>query len=194
MSVQCALKKEWICIDINNESIYLLPDNRLLYIRPEAIGKMFKYKQINWMDKEAGGILLGRILEEDNNIIIDDVSEPMLTDKRKRSRFSRQPDGHQEYMNESFQREKGCCFYLGEWHTHPQRIPVHSSIDRKDWERLLKEGFESGCLLFVIVGIDDLKVWYGQVENPVIVELERWVKSDFKCRCFKKNNTPKKTT
>ncbi len=128
------------------------------------------------MDKEAGGILVGRILVEGNNIIIDDISEPMPTDKRKRNSFSRGPDGHQEYMNESFQREKGCCFYLGEWHTHPEKVPNPSSIDRKDWERLLKVGFESGCLFFIIVGIDDLKVWYGQVEKLVIVELERWVR------------------
>jgi hypothetical protein len=45
MTVQYVLKKEWICIDSNNEEVYLLPDNRTLYIRPEAIEKMFKYKQ-----------------------------------------------------------------------------------------------------------------------------------------------------
>ncbi|WP_181884415.1 Mov34/MPN/PAD-1 family protein [Neobacillus piezotolerans] len=169
--------KEWICIDSNNEEVYLLPDNRTLYIRPEAIKKMFKYKQVRWTDTEAGGILIGRILEEDNNIIIDDVSEPMSTDKRSRIRFSRKPDGHQEYMNEAYEREKGCCFYLGEWHTHPQRMPVPSSIDRKDWKRLLKLGFESGCLLFVIVGIDELKVWYGYGEAATVVELKRRVRN-----------------
>lgn len=144
-----------------------------MYICPEAVKKMFKYKQVRWTDTEAGGILIGRILEEDNNIIIDDVSEPMPTDKRKRTRFNRKPDGHQEYMNEAFEREKGSCFYLGEWHTHPQRIPIPSTTDRKDWGRLLKVGFESRELFFVIVGLDELKVWYGQVEDMTIEELER---------------------
>ncbi|MGO5010655.1 Mov34/MPN/PAD-1 family protein [Niallia sp. Sow4_A1] len=175
ITVQYVPMKEWICIDSNNEEVYLLPDNRILYIRPEAIEKMFKYKQLRWTDKEAGGILIGRILEEDNNIIIDDVSEPMPTDKRKRTRFSRKPDGHQEYMNEAFEREKGCCFYLGEWHTHPQSIPVPSTIDRKDWKRLLKVEFESGCLFFVIVGTYELKVWYGDGEDTTVVELKRRV-------------------
>lgn len=148
----------------------------MLYIRPEAIGKLFKYKQIRTIDTEAGGILIGRILEEDNNIIIDDVSEPMVTDNRKRTRFSRNVNGHQEYMDEAFKREKGSCFYLGEWHTHPQRIPVPSSVDRKDWKRLLNIEFESGYLFFIIVGIDDLKVWYGQIGESTIVELEKVVK------------------
>lgn len=144
-----------------------------MYIRPEAIGKMFKYRQVRWTDTEAGGILIGRILEEDNNIIIDDVSEPMPTDRRKRTRFSRKTDGHQEYMNDAFEREKGCCFYLGEWHTHPERIPVPSSIDREDWKRLLNVGFESKCLFFLIVGIAELKVWYGEGEGTTLVELQK---------------------
>lgn len=173
ITVQYVLMKEGICIGSNNEEVYLLPDNRTLYIRPEAIEKMFKYKQLRWTDSEAGGILIGRILEEDNNIIIDDVSEPMPADKRKRTRFSRKPDGHQEYMNDAYEREKGCCFYLGEWHTHPQSIPVPSTIDRKEWKRLLKVEFESGCLFFVIVGIDELKVWYGYGEEETLLELKR---------------------
>ena len=134
---------------------------------------MFKYRQVRWTDTEAGGILIGRILEEDNNIIIDDVSEPMPTDRRKRTRFSRKTDGHQEYMNDAFEREKGCCFYLGEWHTHPERIPVPSSIDREDWKRLLNVGFESKCLFFLIVGIAELKVWYGEGEGTTLVELQK---------------------
>ncbi len=144
-----------------------------MYIRPEAKEKMFKYKQVRWTDKEAGGILIGRILSEDENFIIDDVSEPMPTDKRRRTRFSRKVEGHQEYMNDAFEREEGSCFYLGEWHTHPQRIPIPSSVDRNDWNRLLKIGFESSCLFFVIVGLEDLKVWYGYGEEPIIVELKR---------------------
>jgi integrative and conjugative element protein (TIGR02256 family) len=175
IAAQYVQKKELISIIIKHEELYLLPYDRTLYIRPEAIEKMFKYKQVSWTDTEAGGILIGRILEEDENIIIDDVSEPMPTDKRRRTRFSRSPEGHQEYMNEAYEREEGSCFYLGEWHTHPQRIPIPSSIDRNDWERLLNVGFESGFLLFVIVGIDDLKVWYGYGEEPIpiVVEIKR---------------------
>lgn len=132
---------------------------------------MFKYRQVRWTDTEAGGILIGRILEEDNNMIIDDVSEPMPTDRRKRTRFSRKTDGHQEYMNDAFEREKGCCFYFGEWHTHPERTPVPSSIDREEWKRLLNLEFESKCLFFLIVGIAELKVWYG--EGSTLVELQK---------------------
>ncbi|MGF7535121.1 Mov34/MPN/PAD-1 family protein [Bacillus mexicanus] len=164
--------KEGIFIN-NIEEVYLLPDNKSLTIRPEAIEKMFKYKQIKTRDKEAGGILIGRVLIEDENFIIDDVSEPMPSDKRTRYRFFRKKEEHQEYFNKVWEREKESCLYLGEWHTHPERIPNPSGIDIKDWKRLIKIGFEQKCLFFVIVGIDDLKVWYGYGDEPTIIELKR---------------------
>jgi len=170
-NVLSVLKKEGICINNQVEEVFILPDNKILYIRPEALEKMNNYRQISWSDPEAGGILIGRVLVEDGNYIIDDVSEPMPTDKRSRARFSRKPEGHQEYYNDVWERENGRCFYLGEWHTHPERVPVPSSIDRKDWNRLLNIGYETGCLFFIILGIEELKVWYGT--EDIIIELKR---------------------
>jgi integrative and conjugative element protein (TIGR02256 family) len=167
------LEKEGIYINNQVEEVFVLPDNKLLCIRPEALGKMNPYRQIRRFDKEAGGILIGRVLVEDGNYIIDDVSEPMPTDKRSRFRFSRKTEGHQEYFNAVWERENGRCFYLGEWHTHPERVPIPSSIDRKDWNRLLNIGYETGCLFFIILGIDEIKVWYGYGEEPIVVELKR---------------------
>jgi integrative and conjugative element protein (TIGR02256 family) len=172
-SVLFVLKKEGIYINNQAEEVFLLPDNKILCIRPQALEKMDQYRQIRWSDKEAGGILIGRILVEDGNYIIDDVSEPMPTDRRSRTRFSRNPEGHQGYFNDVWDREDGRCFYLGEWHTHPQRVPIPSSVDRKDWNRLLTIGYETGCLFFIIVGIEDLKVWYGYGNGSIVVELKR---------------------
>lgn len=155
-------------MDVANGSVYSLSDGRSLYIRPEAQEKMFKYKQMRRTDKEAGGILIGRILKENNHFIIDDVTEPMPRDKRTRTRFSRNPEGHQEYMDEVFRRENGHCFYLGEWHTHPQKVPIPSSTDLKDWLRLLRIGYESDCLFFVILGTVELNVWCGNEKEALI--------------------------
>jgi integrative and conjugative element protein (TIGR02256 family) len=108
---------------------------------------------------------------EDGNYIVDDVSEPMPTDRRSRTRFCRKPEGHQDYFNKVWEREGGRCFYLGEWHTHPERVPIPSSVDRKDWNRLLNIGYETRCLFFIILGIEKLKVWYGTEDK--IIELKR---------------------
>ncbi|WP_245751708.1 Mov34/MPN/PAD-1 family protein [Amphibacillus marinus] len=160
-------------IHINRNLVYTLPNNKILFIRPEALAKMHQYKQVKWRDTEAGGILIGRILIEDGNYIIDEVSEPMLTDKRTRIRFIRKPDGHQEYFNKIWKREKGTCFYFGEWHTHPQRIPVPSRTDRKEWNRLINISFEADFLFFIIIGIDDFKVYCGSTSGRKILELNR---------------------
>ncbi len=165
---------------IKNEFVYILPNEKTLFIRPEAIVKMLKYKQDKSSFSEAGGILIGRILLENEHYIIDDVSEPMPTDKRSRFRFSRKPEGHQEYFNSIWEREDGCCFYLGEWHTHPENVPIPSSVDRKDWERIVGLDFENETLFFIIVGIKEIKVWYGNSANKKIIELKRRVSIDEK--------------
>ncbi|MGG0888960.1 Mov34/MPN/PAD-1 family protein [Cytobacillus horneckiae] len=158
---------------ITNEFVYVLPNNKTLFIRPEAIEKMLKYRQDKSFSLEAGGILIGRILLENEHYIIDDVSEPMSTDKRSRFRFSRKPVGHQEYFNSIWERENRCCFYLGEWHTHPEFVPIPSYVDRMDWDRLLRLNFENDTLFFIIVGIKKIKVWYGNLDNKKIIELKR---------------------
>lgn len=158
---------------INNEFVYILPNEKTLFIRPEAIAKMLKYRQDKSSSPEAGGILVGRILLENEHYIIDDVSEPMPTDKRSRFRFSRKTEGHQEYFNSIWERENSCCFYLGEWHTHPEYVPTPSSIDRKDWNRLVRLDFENDVLFFVIVGIKEIRVWYGNLSNKEIIGLKR---------------------
>ncbi|WP_341285288.1 Mov34/MPN/PAD-1 family protein [Priestia megaterium] len=160
-------------IHINKKYVYILPNNKTLFIRSEAIEKMLKYRQNKLRSLEAGGILIGRILIENGHYIIDDVSEPMPTDKRSRYRFSRKPEGHQEYFNTIWERENGCCFYLGEWHTHPEYVPTPSSVDRKDWNRLVRLKFENDILFFVIVGIKEIKVWYGDLNEREIIELKR---------------------
>lgn len=160
-------------IIIKNEFVFILPDERTLFIRPEVLEKMLKYRQDKLSASEAGGILIGRILIENEHYILDDVSEPMPNDKRSRYRFSRKPEEHQAYFNSIWERENGCCFYLGEWHTHPQYIPTPSYVDKKEWNRLLKLDFENDELFFIIVGIKEIKVWYGNSINAEIIELRR---------------------
>ncbi|MED2974080.1 Mov34/MPN/PAD-1 family protein [Fictibacillus sp. B-59209] len=136
---------------------------------------MNQYKQVRQRDKEAGGILIGRILLEDGNYIIDDVSEPMPDDKRTRTRFSRKPAAHQEYFDQIWDEADGRCFYLGEWHTHPEDVPHPSSIDHKNWKRLLGEDFEPDYLFFIIIGIKETRVWFGEKSSSTINELVRRV-------------------
>lgn len=82
-----------------NELIFQLSDGRKILICLSALKKMEKYRQYNSIDTEAGGILIGRILCDSNDFIIDDVSEPMISDIRKRYSFKRNSNEHQTYFN-----------------------------------------------------------------------------------------------
>lgn len=133
---------------------------------------MMKYRQFKQKDTEAGGILIGRILIENNNFIIDDVSEPMFSDVRKRAKFKRKSETHQAYFDSEWTASDGRCFYLGEWHTHPERNPQPSNIDLKDWKRIVNLNFESDFLFFIILGTNELKVWCGDRNQKTITKLE----------------------
>ena len=153
------------------EMIFSLPDGRKLLIRSEALKKMEKYRQFNPKDTEAGGILIGRILFDSNDFIIDIVSEPMFSDIRKRSYFKRKPEAHQAYFDAEWTASDGRCFYLGEWHTHPERIPHPSKVDKTDWKRIMNLSFESDYLFFVIVGTQETKAWCADRDKERIFEL-----------------------
>jgi len=58
------------------------------------------------------------------------------------------------------------------WHTHPERDPTPSSVDRRDWEKAVaSDTFEGDRLFFPIVGIDRIRVW-SKARNGPIEELQ----------------------
>ncbi len=150
-------------------SLFILPDKRKLKLATSAISKMFSYAQDDMTSLESGGILVGRILEENSSSMIDDVSTPMSDDVQTRTRFFRRPKGHQEFFNLKWEESTGRCFYLGEWHTHPEMVPVPSSVDLRNWKKILKRPpQDQSSLFFIIVGIEQLNIWIGNNQNGLI--------------------------
>ena len=71
-----------------------------------------------------------------------------------------------------FHRKFQKSYYMGVWHTHPQKYPEPSSIDWSDWYATLNVD-KTGCeyAFFVIVGILEMRVWVGDFKNKKIVEI-----------------------
>lgn len=140
----------------------------------KTINRLVAYKQNNLTKLEAGGVLLGRFIENSSNIIIDFVTKPQPTDIRKRNYFKRQ-SGHQNIINKVWKASKGSCNYLGEWHTHPELYPTPSKIDINSWKKQLKKAkFYNNSLLFVIVGIKEIAIYEGNKINLSIKKLKNY--------------------
>lgn len=133
-----------------------------LQIGPWALAVMRQYVQDAPSKAEAGGILLGRHISGTDDIIVDEVTVPMVGDRRSRFQFFRARRLHQEALDRAWQESDGTCTYLGEWHTHPELCPNPSLVDRLCWQqKLLRDRFTEP-IFFVIVGIAEVRVWEGR--------------------------------
>lgn len=125
-----------------------------------ALKRMLRFIQDTPEKTEAGGVLLGRRIIDTTDIVVDEVTVPMAGDRRRRNSFRRGRRAHQAIIDRVWRESSGTCGYLGEWHTHPEESPTPSSVDLRDWNRILKNDvFDGDYLYFIIVGYRHLKVW-----------------------------------
>ena len=135
--------------------------NNKIKIGPRALSGMMDFIQNAPQKFEAGGILLGRFVIDNNDVIVDHITMPMIGDRRTRFGYFRSKL-HQKRISEAWAASRGTCNYLGEWHTHPEDEPAPSSHDFANWEnKLATDKFDSDFLFFVIVGIARVNVWKG---------------------------------
>ena len=139
--------------------IFIRANGSLLKIDNGPLALMKKYRQLKQHDKEAGGILLGRMIENSNDVIIDEVTEPGPKDKRSKFSFFRSKS-IQKIINLRWLKSNNTRNYLGEWHTHPESYPSPSTIDIIDWKNIMKKGvFYQDFLFFIIVGQVKISAW-----------------------------------
>lgn len=142
--------------------IFRKSDRGKLEISIHALSLMLAFVQNARPKREAGGVLLGRYIRESPDIVIDEVTVPMIGDRRRRYSFYRDRQRHQKAIDQAWQETEGTSTYLGEWHTHPEDIPIPSDTDVKNWKCRLKEDIFSGnALYFIIIGIENLRIWEG---------------------------------
>ena len=140
--------------------------NGKIKIGPAALLPISSFVQDDHKKTEAGGVLLGRFLIANSDVVVDQVTIPMVGDKRSRFHFFRSRHAHQKQILEAWTLSQGTCNYLGEWHTHPESDPHPSGYDFENWKKKLKfDKFDSDFLFFVIVGTTQINVWKGYRNN-----------------------------
>ena len=125
-------------------------ENISIEIEDNVLNVLRKYEQTIGM-YEAGGILLGGYIPQENKYIITAATEPSIHDKRGLLFFVRNRKKSQTIINECWHQSGGLINYLGEWHTHACKWPVPSFPDRQLLRMIAKDKSNVWQLFFMII-------------------------------------------
>lgn len=95
-----------------------------LVVTPTVLNHLAKHQQSEGNSSEAGGQLFARFKGE--QIRVEHATGPRATDRR--SRYGYIPDRRVEQEEIDWMHSRGLHF-IGDWHTHPERIPTPSASD-----------------------------------------------------------------
>jgi integrative and conjugative element protein (TIGR02256 family) len=122
-------------------------DQRLI-VSPSVVDHILSYRQHKFWHREAGGQLFARLSKYE--VFVSQVTGPRPSDKR--TRYSYIPDRKLEQQEIIEQLQRGFV-YVGDWHTHPQRIPSPSPTDIGSIEECFKKSKHSlNAFILVIAG------------------------------------------
>src|SRR6266403_962419 len=136
------------------------PNGGTVEFHKSAAEVMCRYRQLNERDPEAGGMMLGRLVVESSDLVVDEVTEPTKRDRKGSFFFIRRRRRSQRRVNQAWLGSNGTLNYLGEWHSHPEDDPTPSHVDIENWRHISTEArFEQGFMLFAIVGRERTRLW-----------------------------------
>ncbi|MDY5060455.1 Mov34/MPN/PAD-1 family protein [Staphylococcus simulans] len=142
----------------------------LVEINDEVEQEMYKYRQVNKEMNEAGGILQGLRLKN-GNLVVTNLTTPQPGDIQTRNFYKKNKEYHQQISDDIWNNTNRTTVCIGEWHTHPEKTPIVSTLDLDSWKNNVLIQKSENIFIFVIVGITNIKVW-GKTINKKIIEGE----------------------
>lgn len=136
---------------------FIFRENTFIEIQLFALVILRKYIQVD-SKKEAGGVLVGKRLKNGDLVIVC-ASEPTSLDKRTIFSFRKSPKSHKIFISNYQSESNGFIGFVGEWHSHPEKIPAPSETDYKSWRKIMRNNNDDS-LVFIIVGIMMTAVYY----------------------------------
>jgi integrative and conjugative element protein (TIGR02256 family) len=139
---------------------FLRPKGGRVWLSEAVVPALTSCRQLGPDSPEVGGVVLGRLILDSQDIVIDEITLPTAHDRGRTLSFFRSRGRTQRRINEAWRESHGTRIYLGEWHTHPQDNPEPSAQDLRNWHRVAGLGvFEQESLLFLIVGRRNVRAW-----------------------------------
>ena len=147
----------------------ILPNGKVVDVLNNVIDEIKKWIQDDLLKPESGGVIVGYQHKGTGNVSLEAVSPPYPYDVKNRIRFDIKDSNHMLFLKKA---RRNSSYYMGVWHTHPQKIPVPSQIDWFDWQETLKID-HSGCqyIFFVIAGTAEWRLWVGDIHTEKIQEI-----------------------
>lgn len=149
------------------------PNSGVVEVDATPLKVLRDHRQVRSTDCEAGGILLGRLIRDASDVVIDHATSPSAADRRGRFSFFRAQRPAQIAVDDAWAASDCSLNYVGEWHTHPEDSPNPSFTDRLNWMQIVRRAkFEQDFLLFMIVGRIDIRVWELQRRGFILRTLD----------------------
>ncbi|MHC2676957.1 integrative and conjugative element protein (TIGR02256 family) [Bradyrhizobium diazoefficiens] len=109
-----------------------------------------KNRQLRFWQREAGGQLFGRF--HGSRIEVVEATGPRRTDRRTRTSYIPDRRAEQREIDDRFGRG---LHFVGDWHTHPERIPSPSHPDVSSLDDTVRRSLHA-MLAFVLVVVGQL--------------------------------------
>lgn len=122
---------------------------RRLVFTSEVLDHFDRNRQRRCLASEAGGQLFARFTAD--AIVVAVATGPYREDKRSRCLFTPDRRREQRDIDNHFAHR---LHFLGNWHTHPQRVPSPSGTDLKNTQqRFIESEHALKAFVMVIVGL-----------------------------------------
>lgn len=143
---------------------FFSPDmSRYVLFTERVLSHMYFYAQRKMFQTEAGGEVYSQAPYY-SSLVIDDAAGPHPRDRRSRRSFN--PDIEATTQARYAKYEQG-WHAVGLWHTHPERLPTPSAMDRRTTEEYLQafKGDRERYLTVIIGnrgGVPGMTVWSAE--------------------------------
>ena len=121
--------------------------DQTIILSDTVIEHLKRYRQMHNRQREAGGQLFARI--DGPRIIVEEATGPRRSDRRTRTSYTPNRVAEQREINSRYKRG---LHYVGDWHTHPEKIPSPSLIDVRSIDDCVAKSEHSlnGFILIVV--------------------------------------------
>lgn len=126
----------------------LVPGGASIVITDQAITTMDQFRQTSSFQKEAGGQLFGHF--DGSRTVVVEATRPKWLDRHGRTIF--RPNRWLQHREIRDRYRRGLHF-VGDWHTHPEKIPYPSNEDLQNMTECFERSVhELHAFIMIIVG------------------------------------------